>query len=180
MLAYVRVVEAVNYRLGRVVMWGLFAIMGILLWSSASKTFFDPALWTLEMAQFAMVAYFILGGPYSMQMGAHVRMDLLYGGWSLRRKAWTDAVTVLFLIAYLAVLLWGAIDSTIYSFMYGGERAPSAWRPYLWPIKTIMTLGIALMLLQAVCELCKDLLRLKGYDLEALGLIRAEQGRARG
>ncbi|MEM7075564.1 MAG: C4-dicarboxylate ABC transporter, partial [Pseudomonadota bacterium] len=70
--AYVRAVDAINYALGRVVMWGLFAMMAILLWSSFSKTFLLPSLWTLEMAQFAMVAYYVLGGPYSIQMGANV------------------------------------------------------------------------------------------------------------
>lgn len=162
MRRYIRAVDAVNYRLGRVVMYGIFVMAGILLWSSVSKTFFLPSLWTLEMAQFAMVAYYILGGPYSIQLGANVRMDLLYGEWTPRRKAWTDAFTVLFLIFYLAVLLWGGIDSTIYSFQYGGERSPTAWRPYLWPIKVIMCVGIFLMLLQSVSELFKDILRLWG------------------
>lgn len=112
------------------------------------------------MAQFAMVAYYILGGPYSIQMGSNVRMDLFYGGWSPGRKAWADACTVFFLIFYLVILLWGGVDSTIYSFQYGGERSPTAWRPYLWPIKCIMVLGIVLMLLQALSELCKDVLRI--------------------
>ncbi|OKL45646.1 TRAP transporter small permease subunit [Pseudovibrio exalbescens] len=158
---YIRFVERINRRIGRVAMYGIFVIMAILLWSSISKTFFNPSLWTLEMAQFAMVAYYILGGPYSIQMGANVRMDLLYGGWSVRRKAVVDCITVLFLIFYLSVLLWGGIDSTIYSFQYGGERSPTAWRPYLWPIKVIMCFGIVLMLLQAIAELFKDILRLR-------------------
>lgn len=162
---YVRVVDAINYRLGRLVMYGIFVMIAILLWSSISKTFSVPSLWTLEMAQFAMVAYYILGGPYSLQLGSNVRMDLLYGEWSDRRKAWSDAVTVLFLIFYLTILLWGGIDSTIYSFKYGGERSPTAWRPYLWPIKVIMITGIALMLLQAISELFKDILRLAGQDM---------------
>lgn len=101
MRGYIRVVDAVNYRLGRVAMYGIFALMGVLLWSSFSKTFFLPTLWTLEMAQFIMVGYYILGGPYSMQLGSNVRMDLLYGDWSLRRKAWFDLITILFLIFYL-------------------------------------------------------------------------------
>lgn len=162
---YVRVVDAINYRLGRIVMYGIFVMIAILLWSSISKTFSVPSLWTLEMAQFAMVAYYILGGPYSLQLGSNVRMDLLYGEWSERRKAGTDAFTVLFLIFYLAILLWGGIDSTIYSFKYGGERSPTAWRPYLWPIKVIMITGIALMLLQAISELFKDILRLADQDM---------------
>ena len=191
MRGYIRVVDAVNYRIGRIMMYGIFIMMAILLWSSISKTFFVPSLWTLEMAQFAMVAYYIMGGPYSIQLGSNVRMDLFYGAWSDRRKAWFDACTVMFLIFYLGVLLYGGLGSTAYSlghfsdtpfafygdliraFLTGGpegagevigrvERSSTAWRPFLWPIKFFMCLGILLMLLQAISELCKDLLRLKG------------------
>lgn len=164
---YITQVDRINRAIGRVTMYGIFALMAVLLWSSISKTFFDPSLWTLEMAQFLMVGYYILGGPYSIQMGSNVRMDLLYGEWSPRRKAAIDIITVCFLIFYLGVLLWGGIDSTEYAFKYGGERSPTAWRPYMWPIKVIMCIGILLMLLQAISELFKDILRLSGEEIAA-------------
>ena len=145
-------------------MYGLFVIFGVLLWSSISKTFFLPSLWTLEIAQFAMVAYYILGGPFSLQIGANVRMDIFYGGWTDRKKAWFDAFSILLLIFYLGVLLYGAIDSTTYSLQYN-ERSPTAWRPLLWPIKIIMCVGIFLMLLQAISEFFKDIAKLKGKEI---------------
>ena len=145
-------------------MYGLFVIFGVLLWSSISKTFFLPSLWTLEIAQFAMVAYYILGGPFSLQIGANVRMDLFYGGWTDRKKAWFDAFSILLLIFYLGVLIYGAIDSTTYSLQYS-ERSPTAWRPLLWPIKIIMCVGIFLMLLQAISEFLKDIAKLKGKEI---------------
>ena len=183
--AYVRVVDAVNYRIGRVMMYGLFVMMAVLLWSTISKFSSQPSLWTLEVAQFAMIAYFFLGGPYAIQMGSHVRMDLFYGNWSLRRKATIDAITVLFLIFYLGVLLYGGLGSLSYSLGYWGlepisfftglvtgteeigrlERSPTAWRPYLWPVKLIMVIGFVLMLLQALSELAKDILRLRGHPI---------------
>ena len=55
---YVRWVEAVCRRVGRLAMYLIFAMMGVLLYSSITKTFFIPPLWTLEMAQFAMAAYY--------------------------------------------------------------------------------------------------------------------------
>ena len=161
---YVRFVDAINFRIGRIAMYGIFLLVGVLLWSSISKTFFLPSLWTLEVAQFAMVAYYILGGPYSIQLGSNVRMDLFYGSWSNRRKAWFDAFTVLFLIFYLCVLLLGGISSTSYAIEYG-ERSYSAWRPYMWPIKSIMCVGIFLMLLQSIAELLKDVARLRGLEI---------------
>ena len=79
-------------------------------------------------------------------------------------KAQIDALTIFFLIFYLGVLLYGAIDSTSYSLQYG-ERSSTAWRPYLWPIKIIMCFGIFLMLLQAISEFFKDILRLRGEEI---------------
>ena len=105
LLRYVAIIDGFNLHIGRFVMYGVFVLMAILLWSSISKTFFTPSLWTLEMAQFAMVAYYMLGGPYSILMGSNVRMDLFYGDWSPRRKAAIDSVTVLFLIFFLGVLV---------------------------------------------------------------------------
>lgn len=182
---YVRTVDTVNYRIGRVMMWGLFVMMAILLWSSISKTFFLPSLWTLEMAQFAMVTYYIMGGPYSIQLGSNVRMDLFYHNWSNEKKAWFDAFTVLFLILYLGVLFYGGLGSTAYSLGYWGdepvsyftglltgeesigrmERSSTAWRPFIWPVKAIMVFGFFLMLLQAISELLKDIARIKGLEI---------------
>lgn len=184
MRAYIRIIDGLNHIIGRIVMYGIFVMVAILLWSSISKTFFLPSLWTLEVAQFAMVAYYILGGPYAMQMGSNVRMDLFYAEWTPRRKAQVDAITVFLLIFYLGVLLYGGLGSTAYSLGYWGdqplsyfiglatgsedvgrlERSPTAWRPFLWPIKTIMCVGIFLMLLQTISELFKDILRLRGEE----------------
>ena len=164
MIHFIKYVDAFNYRIGRFAMYGIFLMMGILLWSSISKTFFNPSLWTLEMAQFCMVAYYMLGGPYSIQMGSNVRMDLLYGEWDNHRKAQVDAITIIFLIIYLIFMIWGGWESFIYSLSYGGERSSSIWRPYIWPIKLIMLFGLSLMLLQSISEFFKDILRIKGYD----------------
>ncbi len=145
-------------------MYMIFLIMAVLLYSSISKTFFNPSIWTIEIAQFLMMAYFLLGGPYSMQMGDHVRMDLLYGSWSDKTRAWVDVFTIFFLLAYLVLLLYGGFSSTKYAIEYG-ERSYSAWRPYMWPIKVIMCIGIFLMLLQAIAAFFKDIAKIKGETL---------------
>ncbi len=183
--AYIAAIDWFNRTIGRLMMYGIFAMMAILLWSIISKFGDQPSLWTLEAAQFAMIAYFFLGGPYAVQMGSHVRMDLFYDNWSLKRKAITDLITVFCLLVYLGVLLWGALGSTAYSLGYFGsdpfsfltgiltgteepgtmERSRTIWRPYMWPIKVVLCVGIVLMLLQAVSELFKDILRLRGEEV---------------
>lgn len=163
-ITYVRLVERLNYRVGRFAMYLLFVLMGVLLWSSLSKFTPFPAIWTLEMAQFVMVAYYMLGGPYSLQLDSNVRMDLLYGSWSPRTKAWVDAFSIFALIFYLGVLLYGAVESTQYSLYYG-ERSPTAWRPYIAPVKVVMVVGIFLMLVQAFAYFFRDVARLRGEEI---------------
>ena len=72
---------------------------------------------------------------------------------------------MLFLIVYLGVPALGRIGQPDLLAAVGGERSPTAWRPYLWPIKSIMVFGIFLMLLQAISELFKDILRIMGHDM---------------
>ena len=45
------------------------------------------------------------------------------------------------------------------------ERSHSAWRPYMAPIKIVMCIGIAIMLLQAIATWIRDLCRLRGIEL---------------
>ena len=163
---YVRYVDAVSRVVGRFAMYMIFAMMALLLYSSISKTFFTPLMWTLEMAQFSMTAYYLLGGGYSMQLGAHVRMDLLYSRWSSRGQGFTDSLTSFTLIFYLVFLLYGGLSSTAYALKYG-EESYSSWAPYMAPIKLIMVFGIMLMLLQAIATFFRDLARARGLDLNA-------------
>jgi len=163
--AYVRYVDAMNRVIGTGVMYMVFAMMGVLLFASISRYVFNvPFLWVIEMAQFLMAAYYLLGGGYSMQLDAHVRMDVLYDRWTPRRRAFWDSITAFCLIFYLIYLMHGGISSTSYAIKYG-QTNYSAWGPLMWPIKSIMTVGIALMLLQAISIFFKDLARAVGRDI---------------
>jgi TRAP-type mannitol/chloroaromatic compound transport system permease small subunit len=162
---YVRCVEAVNRVIGRLVMYLIFAMIGVLLFSSGSRSFFNTShIWVVETAQFMLAAYYLLGGAYSMQLDSHVRMDLLYSRWSPRTRALVDALTIGFLIFYLVFLLVGGISSTLYALEYG-QKNYSSWAPPLAPIKIVMTIGIALMLLQATATFFKDLAQARGEPL---------------
>ncbi|CAH0525797.1 hypothetical protein VHP8226_01328 [Vibrio hippocampi] len=163
-VAYIKYVDRFNYFVGRIMTYGIFIIVGVLLWSSISKTFFMPSLWTLESAQFAMVAYYILGGAYAIQLNANVRMDLFYGRWSVKTRAWVDVFTIFFLIFFLLVLLYGGLESMSYSLEYS-QRSRTAWRPLLWPIKAVMCVGFIMMLLQAISQLFKDIAVIRGVEI---------------
>lgn len=164
-VAYVRAIDAMNRVVGRLVMYLVFVMMGVLLFSSISRTAFgQPHIWVVEMSQFLLTGYYLLGGGYSLQLDSHVRMDLLYNRWSPRTKALVDCVTIFFLIFYLVFLLLGGISSTEYAISHN-QKNYSSWAPLMWPIKVVMCIGIFMMLLQVIAIFFKDLARARGKEL---------------
>jgi TRAP-type mannitol/chloroaromatic compound transport system permease small subunit len=163
--AYVRYVDATNRVLGFFVMYLVLVMMGVLLFASLTRYVFNvPFVWVIELAQFLMAAYYLLGGGYSMQLNAHVRMDVLYERWTLKSKSFVDSITAFFLIFYLVNLVRGAFSSTAYALKYGQVNY-SAWAPPMAPIKIIMTVGIVLMLLQAIAIFFRDLAKFTNREI---------------
>lgn len=164
-VAFVRFVDALNYRVGRIAMYLIYVLGAILLGSTLSRLITGaPFNWALEMSQFVLSAYYLLGGAYAWQQGAHVRMDLIYSRWTPMRRATVDGITVLFVIFYLAVLFAGGLSSTNYAVVYKQQNY-SAWAPLLWPVKAVMTAAIFLMLLQAISSLFKDFAEYRGKPI---------------
>jgi TRAP-type mannitol/chloroaromatic compound transport system permease small subunit len=117
------------------------------------------------MAQFVMTGYYLLGGGYSLLSDDHVRMDLIYSRLKDRTKALLDTLTSVFLITYLVILLIGAYSSLEYTIQTN-QRLFTAWAPYVWPIKSVMLVGILLMLLQSISIFFKDLAKTFNLDIK--------------
>ncbi len=164
-VSYVKVVDYLSTKFGRIAMYLIFVMIGVLLLDAVTRNIINiPLSWCIEMAQFTITAYYIVGGPYSMQLDSHVRMDLLYCRFSHKNQARLDCFTALFLVTYLVVLLIGAVSSTLYAIEID-QRKFSMWNPSMIPIKVIMVCGIALMLLQAISTFFKDLAKARGVEL---------------
>lgn len=163
---YVHYVDVVNRAIGRAVMWLVLVMMAVLLYAVIARQAFGVSyIWIVETSQMLLAAYYLLGGGYSLQLGSHVRMDLLYSRWSPRSQALADSLTSGLVIFYLVVLLLGGISSTQYAIEYG-QKNYSSWAPLLWPIKVVMCIGIFLMLLQMIAVFFKDVAKARGQPLD--------------
>ena len=162
---YVNTIDYISLKTGRVTMYLVFVMMFILILSFVTRNIINiPLIWIIEMAQFVMTGYYLLGGGYSMLTDDHVRMDLIYSKLKDKTKALLDSLTSVFLIFYLVVLFYGSISSLTYT-IETNQRLFTAWAPYVWPIKSIMTFGILLMLLQSFAIFFKDLAKVLGREI---------------
>ncbi|MBG76262.1 MAG: hypothetical protein CFH22_00134 [Alphaproteobacteria bacterium MarineAlpha5_Bin12] len=163
---YVNFVDWLCIKVGRITMYTVFLMMFILVLSFVTRNIINiPLIWIIEMAQFIITGYYLLGGGYSMITNDHVRMDLFYSKLSDRNKAKMDLFTSIFLVFYLVCLLIGSITSLIYT-IDTNQRLFTAWAPYVWPIKTIMFFGILLMLLQSISMIFKDFSKVTGRKIK--------------
>ena len=162
---YINFIDYVSLKTGRATMYLVFVMMFILILSFVTRNIINiPLIWIIEMAQFVMTGYYLLGGGYSMLTDDHVRMDLIYSKLKDKTKALLDSLTSVFLIFYLVVLFYGSISSLTYT-IETNQRLFTAWAPYVWPIKSIMTFGIGLMLLQSIAIFFKDIAKVLDKEI---------------
>jgi len=165
-VSYVKYVDYISTKFGRVMMYLIFVMIGTLLLGAVTRNILHmPLSWTVELAQFVMAAYYILGGAYSMQMDDHVRMDLIYDNYSDKTKAKIDIFTSGFLMFYLVILLIGSISSATYAIETNQHKF-SQWNPSMIPIKVIMVIGIFLMILQTISIFFKDIAKARGIEIK--------------
>ena len=164
-ISYVKFIDNITFITGKITMYTVFLMMGILVLSFVTRNIINlPLIWIIEMAQFIMTGYYLMGGAYSMLDDQHVRMDLVYGNFSEKNKARMDLFTSIFLLFYLIVLLIGSYNSLVYT-LETNKKLFTAWAPYVWPISSIMFLGILLMLLQTISTMFKDYAKVKGLKI---------------
>ena len=105
---YIKFIDYISLKTGRATMYLVFVMMFILILSFVTRNIINiPLIWIIEMAQFVMTGYYLLGGGYSMLADDHVRMDLFYGKLSKKGKAKMDIFTSFFLIFSVVCHLMG-------------------------------------------------------------------------
>ena len=117
----------------------------------------------LEMQWYLFAYLVMLGAAYVLKVNEHVRVDLIYGMLSTRRKIWVDLMGFLvFLMPATLYLLWLCIPPAIDAF-HTGEISPNAGGLMRWPARLALPIGFALVALQGASEIVKRIAMLSGH-----------------
>jgi TRAP-type mannitol/chloroaromatic compound transport system permease small subunit len=132
----------------------------------------------IELQWYLFGIIFLLGGVYALRRGAHVRVDVLYNLLSVRARAWLDlGGTVLFLIPLAIFALWVSWPAVHNSWLIR-EQSPDPGGLPRYPIKVVILVAFALLLVQAGSEVIKQLAVITGHlsPDEAAPEDRIQQG----
>ena len=145
-------IETVNEKLGRILCYALVMIMIIQVYEVTMRYLFDnPTKWAWDVNGQLFAGVGIMAGAYALLHDTHVRLDILYRGWSPRKKTIVDlAVSPIILLA-LCVVIWKGGEMAWWSWKMD-EHVHSYFAPILWPVKTCFPLAGILMLLQAIVK----------------------------
>lgn len=163
--AYVRSITLANVKIGKVTVWSIWVLIGLLLHEAFSRYVLGaPHGWSQELETYTFIFLGFIAGGYVLVSEGHVRMDALYSRWSPRRQAITDLVTFCFAAVYLGLAIYRGIPYAINSIMLH-ERSASAIT-LIGPCKAFIVIGIVLIFLQLIVFLIKDIYIIRGKTLE--------------
>ncbi len=157
-------IDALNERVGSIVIWAVLASVLISAGNAISRKAFDLSsnAW-LEIQWYLFAAVFMLAAGYTYLKNEHVRIDVLSGRLSARGRAWIDILgIVFFLMPWIILMLYLGIPFFHQAFV-SGEMSSNAGGLIRWPAYLLIPVGVALLGLQAISEFTKRIGFLTGH-----------------
>ena len=135
--------------------WAVLAVFAYYYEVIARYVFNSPTNWVHESMFLMFGMQYMLAGAYAYRDDTHVRVDIVYSHLSARGRAICDLITSIFFFLFTGTMLvtgWRFASDAIAV----GERSFTEWGIQYWPVKLAIPIGAALLVLQGVSRLARD------------------------
>jgi TRAP-type mannitol/chloroaromatic compound transport system permease small subunit len=151
-------IEWINVKAGEyVAYWGVIAVFVYYYEVVARFVFNSPTNWVHESMFLMFGMQYMISGAYAYKEDQHVRVDVVYTHLSTRGKAIADIISSVFFFIFVLTMLYTgwkfAADA-----VQNSETSFTEWTVQYWPVKIAIPLGAALIALQGVSKLMKDIM----------------------
>jgi len=163
LLALSRGIDALNERVGRIVLWLVLAMALLSSMNAIARYLFNRSsnAW-LEMQWYMFAAIFLLCAGYTLLHNEHIRIDVVSSRLSRRTQIWIDIFGTLFFLLPMAILILRLSWPIFMNAWASGEMSSNAGGLIRWPARMLVPLGFALLSLQGISELIKRIAFLQG------------------
>ena len=163
MHTYISVVDRISTAIGKAFGWFIL----IMTFGTSYEVFVryvldDPTTWAYDISYNMYGALFIMAGAYTLSRNAHVRGDVIYRLWPTRVQAGID------LALYFLFFLPGVLALTFAGYHYAGDswryHEVSVYSPTdipIYPLKTLIPVAGATLLLQGIAEIFRCIICLR-------------------
>lgn len=152
-------IDTISLWSGKIVRWLIFPLMFGTTYEVISRYVFNaPTLWAYDLSYILYGSLFMLGASYTLYRGQHIRTDIFYAKWSPKTQGWIDATLyLLFFFPGITFFLIAGWSEAAHSWALLERSESGAWRPPIYPFKTVLPVTAALLLLQGISEFLKSL-----------------------
>ncbi len=156
-------IDRFSTKLGQWSAWSIVVLTALICWEVASRYLFsNPHPWVLDVSNMLYGFLFMMAGAYTLAKNGHVRGDVLYGFFQPRTQAAFDLVLYLvFFIPGVVALCYAGLDFFQVSYAQQERSSVSVDGPPIYPIKLVIPIAGALLLLQGLVEIVRCIQCLK-------------------
>ena len=116
-----------------------------------------------ELAWHWLSIVFLMGLGYTLRENGHVRVDVLYDTFTERKKSWINLIgSLVFAIPFCLLIVYYGWDFFLESFNSEENKGDSGSLPRLWPVKLVIPVSFAFLILSIIAVMIKDYLILTG------------------
>ena len=129
--------------------------------------FNDVSIGMQELEWHLYASVFLLGIPYALKTGGHVRVDVIYEGLDIRKKAWIDLLgTIVFLLPFTMLVVWYGWGFMVEAYNLGERSGDPGGLPYRWIIKGMIPLAFFFMMVSGLGLMLRSVNTLRGHHTE--------------
>lgn len=163
LLQFSRLIDAISEAVGRAAIWLVLVVVIISAGNAVSRFAFNLSsnAW-LEIQWYLFSAIFLACAAYVLKKNEHIRIDVVAGRLSERAQNWIDVFGILVFLLPMALMIAYLSWPVFMNAWNSGELSPSPGGLIRWPVRLMVPLGFALLILQAVAELIKRIAFLTG------------------
>jgi TRAP-type mannitol/chloroaromatic compound transport system permease small subunit len=156
LLPATRAIDAVNTWIGKRVAWLLLLAVLISAVNATVRKVFDTSSnsW-LELQWVLFSAVFLLCSPWTLLSNEHIRIDILNNLLPQRVRNIIDVVGHAFFLLPLTIIMVVTGLPFFFNSYAINEQSSNAGGLPQWPAKSLIAIGFALLLIQALSELIK-------------------------
>lgn len=109
-------------------------------------------IWAQELEWHLLVPLTLVGMSYALRHGEHVRVDVLFAGFSDSTKHAIDAISAVIAMIFSALVIWLSIAFVEQSWAMGESSPNPGGIGALYLMKAMIPLGFALLFLQSLAQ----------------------------
>jgi len=163
MLSFARLIDAANEAIGRAAIWLILVVVLISAGNAVSRFAFSiSSNAMLEIQWYMFSAIFLACAAYVLKKNEHIRIDVIAGRLSERTQNWIDVFGILVFLLPMAIMIAYLSWSPFVNAWNSGEVSPSPGGLIRWPVRLMLPIGFAMLILQAFSELIKRFAFLSG------------------